>query len=106
VLTVRALDGVKVAVDPANVTTPATATGGVPAVKVKVVVLIVAGFIASLKVAVTAVLGQMPTARFRGVTEITVGGAHASLEVVKVHTKLLASAMPYASMAPVVIVAV
>ena len=65
--------------------------------------MIVAGFIASLKVAVTAVLGQTP---FAGVTEITVGGAHASLEVVKVHTKSVANAMPYSSMAPVVIVAV
>jgi hypothetical protein len=65
--------------------------------------MIVEASIASLKVAVTAVLGQTP---FPGVTESTVGGAHASLEVVKVHTKSLASAMPYTSMAPVVIVAV
>jgi len=75
-------------------------------VNVKVVVLIVAGFIASLKVAVTTVLGHKPTAPARGVTEITVGAAHGSLEVVKVHTKSLASGMPYSSMAPVVIVAV
>ena len=75
-------------------------------VKVKVVVLIVAGFIASLKVAVTTVLGQTPTAPASGVTEITVGGAHGLVPVVKVHTKLVASAMPYTSMAPVVIVAV
>jgi hypothetical protein len=67
--------------------------------------LIVAGFIASLKVAVTAVLGHIPTVR-TGVTEITVGGAHASLEVVKLHARLLASATPYSSIAPVVIVAV
>jgi hypothetical protein len=77
----------------------------VPAVKVKVVVLIVAGFIASLNVAVTAVLGQTPTAPFGGVSEITLG-MHELVPVVKVHTKLLASAMPYSSMAPVVIVAV
>jgi hypothetical protein len=43
-------------------------------IKVKVVALIVAGFIASLKVAVTTVLGQTPTIAFGGVTEITVGG--------------------------------
>jgi hypothetical protein len=58
-------------------------------VNVKVVVLIVAGFIATLKAAVTAVLGQTPTAPARGVTEITVGGVvpvHAATEVVKVHT--------------------
>ena len=35
----------------------------------------VAGFIASLKVAVTTVLGQTPTEPLGGVTEITVGGA-------------------------------
>jgi hypothetical protein len=77
-------------------------------VKVKVVagLMIVAGFMASLNVAVTAVLGHIPTARLSGVTEITVGGAHGSLAVVKVHTKLLASATPFSSMAPVVIVAV
>ena len=61
---------------------------------------------ASLKVAVTTVLGQMPVARFGGVTEITVGGAHGALAVVKVHTKLLVSALPNVSWAPVVIVAV
>ena len=38
-------------------------------VKVKVVVLIVEGFIASLKVAATTELGQMPVEPFGGVTE-------------------------------------
>ena len=67
-------------------------TGVVPGpVKVKVVagLTIVDGFIATLKVAVTAVLGQTPTAPARGVTEITVGGVaivHVATEVVKVHT--------------------
>jgi hypothetical protein len=104
----RVVEGVKVAVSlsASYVTTPGTATGGVPAVKVKFVVLIVAGFIARLKVAVTTVLGQMPNAPARGVTEITVGGSHGLAPVVKLHTKLLASAMPYTSVAPVVIVAV
>jgi len=46
----------------------------VPVVKVKVVVLIVAGFIATLKVAVTTVLGQTPAAPPRGNSEVTVGG--------------------------------
>jgi hypothetical protein len=58
-------------------------------VNVKVVALIVAGFMATLKVAVTIVLGQTPTAPARGVTEITVGGVavvHAARAVVKVHT--------------------
>jgi hypothetical protein len=75
-------------------------------VKVKVVVLIVEGFIASLKVAVTTVLGQTPVVAVGGVTEITVGGAHGLAPVVNVHTKLLASALPNVSKTPVVIVAV
>ena len=62
-----------------EVITPVTATGGVPGpVKVKVVVLIVAGCIARLNVAVTAALGQTPTAPARGTTE-TVGAARAGL---------------------------
>ena len=68
-------------------------------------VLIVAGFIAWLNVAViTAVLEQTEVEPFGGVTEVTVGGHVA--EVVNVHTKLAASAMPNVSFAPVVIVAV
>jgi hypothetical protein len=70
------------------------------------VVLIVAGFIALLNVAViTAVLGQTGVGPFGGVTEVTVGAAHGA-EVVNVHTKLAASALPNTSCAPVVIVAV
>ena len=80
-----ALEGVKVAVEPAKVTAPAT--GVVPGpVKVKVVVLMVAGFMAWLKVAVTTVLGQTPAAPFAGVSETTVGGTQAAEAVVKVHT--------------------
>ena len=75
-------------------------------VKVKVVVLMVEGFIARLKVAVTAVLGQIRVAPFRGNTEATAGGAHGLAPVAKVHTKLLASALPNMSVAPVVTVAV
>jgi hypothetical protein len=52
----------------------------VPAVKVKVVVLIVAGFIASLKVAVATELVQTPVAPLGGVTEVTVGGVRSGLE--------------------------
>jgi hypothetical protein len=78
----------------------------VPAVKVKVVVLIVAGFIASLKVALTTLLGQTPVARFGGAVETTVGGIHGVALVVKLQTKLLARAMPNVFWAPVVIVAV
>ena len=65
-----------------------------------------AGFIASLKVATTRVLGHIPLERLGGATETTVGGAHAAAAVVKVHTKLLASASPLRSWAPVVMVAV
>jgi hypothetical protein len=50
----------------------------VPAVNVKVVVLIVAGFIASLKVAVTPA-AQMPAAPLTGVSEITVGATKSGL---------------------------
>jgi hypothetical protein len=70
--------------------------------------MIVAAFIASLKVAVTIEFGQTPAAPVGGVTETTVGGPGRQVvsPVVKLHTKLLAIAMPYSSMAPVVIVAV
>jgi hypothetical protein len=78
----------------------------VPDVTVNVVVVMEAGFIASLKVAVTTVLGQMPVARLGGVTESTTGGAQGVLLVVKLHTKLLANGLPKVSVAPVVIVAV
>jgi hypothetical protein len=80
----------------------------VPDVNVKVVVLIVEGFIASLKVATTTEFGHIPEARLGGVTEITEGGPfkHVVLPVVKVHTKSLASELPKVSVAPVVIVAV
>src|SRR3984957_14495965 len=67
----------------------------------------VAGSIASLKVAVITVLGHTPLAPPAGDTETTVGGggdAHDVVPVVKVHTKLLASALPNGSLAPVVIV--
>jgi hypothetical protein len=73
---------------------------------VKVAALIVAGFIASMNVAVTAVAGQIPVATLGGVSEITVGGAQGVVLVVKVQTKLLANGLPNVSWAPVVIVAV
>jgi hypothetical protein len=102
----RAAVGVKVAIlpVPSRVTTPVT-----PGDTVKVVVEMVTGFMASLKVAVTTVLGHTPMAPLGGVTEITAGGggaAHDETAVIKVHTKLLASALPEGSLAPVVIVTV
>jgi hypothetical protein len=48
-------------------------------VNVKVVPLIDVEFIATLKVAVTVVLGQRPAAPLRGATEITVGGVKTGL---------------------------
>src|SRR6202790_4465973 len=86
------------------VTVPVT-----PGATVKVVLLMVAGSIASLNVAVITVFGHTPAAPTAGATETTVGGGGGGHEVgavVKVHTKLLASALPNSSFAPVVIVTV
>jgi hypothetical protein len=100
VLVARTVVGVNVAVVPAKVTEPATDVAPGP-VKVKVAALIVAGFIGSLNVADTEVLTSTPVAPIIGTVETTVGAL-----VVKLHTKLLASAFPDVSVAPVVIVAV
>jgi len=83
------------------VTVPATGVAPGP-VTVKVAALIVAGFIASLNVAETRVFTGTAVAPLAGTVEVTVGDA----AVVKVHTKLAASAAPEGSFAPVVIVAV
>jgi hypothetical protein len=72
---------------------------------VKVVPLIVAGFMASLNVAEIVVFTATPVAPFTGTVETTVGGA-AVAAVVNVHTELAASEVPARSFAPVVIVAV
>jgi hypothetical protein len=69
---------------------------------VKVAELIVEAFMALLKVAVTVVLIATPEAPFAGTVDTTEGAT----SVVKVHTKLAASALPDGSFAPVVIVAV
>jgi hypothetical protein len=59
------------------------------------------------KVAATTVLGQIPEEPSGGVTEVGgAGGRHSVAPVVKVHTKLLASAVPNMFCAPVVMVAV
>ena len=71
-----------------------------------VLVLIVEASIASPKLAVTAVLGQAPLAE---ITERPVGAPTAlqhEMPVVKVHTSLVARALPNMSLAAVVIVAV
>lgn len=97
---------VKILLVPSWVTVPDT--GVVPGpVKVKVAVLMVAGFIAWGKVAATTVLGQIPLEPSGGVTEVGgAGGTQSLAPVVKVQTKLLASAVPNMFWAPVVMVAV
>jgi hypothetical protein len=69
---------------------------------VNVAVLTVAGFMARLNVAEIVAFTDVDAAPLIGTVEMTVGGT----AVVKVHTKLAASAAPARSLAPVVIVAV
>jgi hypothetical protein len=101
VLVASAVVGMNVAVVPAKVTEPATGEAPGP-VRVNVAVLIVAGFMASLKVAEIIVLTATPVDALTGTVEITVGAA----TVVKVHTKLVASPAPVGFFAPIVIAAV
>ena len=62
-------------------------TGKPPAVTVKVAVLIVAGSIAVLKVALMAALRHTPVALFAGFVETTVGGTmRGAAAVVKLQT--------------------
>ena len=82
-------------------TVPATGVAPGP-VKVNVAVLIVAGFMARLKVAEIAVFTDEAVPPLTGTVEVTVGGA----AVVKVQTKSAASVVPVGSFAPVVIVAI
>ena len=69
--------------------------------------MMLAMFMASLKVALTTELEQTPTEPFAGPTESTVGGGlHPLAAVVKLQTKLPARALPNRSRTPVVMVAV
>src|SRR5271154_1322374 len=101
VLLARIAVGLKVAVVPEYVTAPATGVTPGP-VTVKVVPVMVAGFMASLKVAEIGVLTVTAVARFAGTVETTDGGG----AVVNVHTKFAPKPTPAESRAPVVIVAV
>jgi hypothetical protein len=76
VLRARGADGVKVKIVlvASWVIIPAT-----PGETVKVVALMVEGFIALLKVIVTTVLGQTPAAPLRGTTEAALGGVTVGL---------------------------
>lgn len=82
-------------------TAPATAVAPGP-VTLKVVPEIVAGFMATLKVAEMGVLTGTAVAPFAGIVEATVGAG----AVVKVQTKFAARLAPVGSCAPVVMVAV
>ena len=87
---------------------PGTATGGVPEVSLKLVVLSVAGSMASLKVALTTPLTGTPVAPSRGRLETTVGatGGTTALPVLKLQVCRAASAPPAMLLAPVVMLAV
>jgi hypothetical protein len=79
----------------------------VPCIKVKVVAVIVAGSIPSLKVAVTLLLRATPVARSAGLVELTVGAVvSVDVPVVKLHVLATVKAFPARSLAPVVIVTV
>ena len=81
-------------------TAPAASVTPGPA-KVNVAEVIVAGFMARLKVAEIVALAVAKVVPFTGSVEMTVGGA----VVAKVQTKLVARGAPLRSFAPVVIVA-
>jgi len=106
VVAARLLAGVKVPTLPEEVTVPETGVRPGPVI-VKVVPVIVAGSIASLKVAVVFPLMATPLAVSAGFVELTVGAvASAVVPVVKVHTLLATKALPARSVTAVVIVAV
>src|SRR5690606_5529690 len=85
-------------------TTPVT--GVVPSITVNDVVVKVAVFMFSLKVAVTSAFSCTSVAWCWGTVETTVGAGAAGAMVVNVHTWLAARGTPAALVAPVVIVAV
>src|SRR6185369_862614 len=82
-------------------------TAVVPCFKVKVTGVVVKGSIASLKVAAIFWLMATPVAAFAGTVKLTVGAVVSRVApVVKLQTKLFASALPARSLLPVVTVAV
>src|SRR4051812_31767657 len=81
--------------------------GVAPAFRVKVISLIVAGFIARLKLAVSSWVVATPVDPLPGIVERTVGCAGATWPVVKLQVKLAARLVPVAALfAPVPMVAV
>lgn len=102
----RAAVGVNVAVLPLTLTVPATAAPPVVA-SLTLAVVSEALVIASEKVADKEEFSATPVAPFAGEVADTVGGVvSGAAAVVKVHVKLVASALPAASFAAAVIVAV
>ena len=100
-----AVDGVKVAVLPVSATVPVTEE--LPACRVKVVVLMVEGLIASLKVALIELFNATPVWLLVGFVEVTVGGVvSAPAAVVKDQLWFAGSEFPATSLAPVVTVTV
>ena len=85
-MTARSAAGVNVAVEPEQLTVPATAVFPGPA-RVKVVAgdVSVAQFIASLKVALSAWVIGTPVAPFAATVLATVGGGGGAATVVKLH---------------------
>jgi hypothetical protein len=107
VLPARGVDGVNVAVLPLTFTVPATAVPPEVVATVKLAVLKVAFVIVSEKVADTGEFSATPVAAFAGEVADTVGGVISrTAAVVNVELKLAASALPAASFAAVVMVAV
>lgn len=105
--TVRLPEGKNVAVLPLTATVPATAAPFVVLTSVKLAVLSVEFFIASEKVADTEEVNAMPFAPFAGDVEETVGRVVSGMAAVrKFQVKLPAMALPAASFAAVVTVAV
>ena len=105
-LPARLAVGVNVATVPTMFTVPVTAPPAVLA-SVKLALVIVALFIGSEKVADTEEVVATPVAALAGDVEDTVGGVKSgAAPVVKLQVKLAASALPAASLAAVVMVAV
>lgn len=103
----RFADGVSVAIVPLTFTVPATGVPLVVFTSVKLAVLIEASFIASEKVTEIVEINATPFAPFAGEFADTVGGVVSGMAAVtKFQVNLTASALPAASRAAVVIVAV
>ena len=103
----RAAEGVNVAVLPLTFTMPATAARAVVVTSVKLAVVSVELVIGSEKVTDTEEFSATPVAPYPGeVADTVVGVVSGAAAVVNVHVKLAPRALPAASCAPEVMVAV